>query len=349
MSLCSSARSTCNDSVDFKFSLRMISRTAEPLQGPKGEVALLLNGEAFLQSGVLYQAYWPESLITPPSEEAMLQDLRSIKNSGFNMVRVHAAVLPAMFYHFCDLEGLLVWQDFPAGDGRALPIWDAARGTLELQGEVEPLKLDEIHRTDESSANFWKELHSFTSWLRGFGCIVCWVPFNEAWGQFQTMQVVRWLRRFGGSRWIDMASGWNDVGDLFQGEDAGDLVDAHNYETAPYDGLRSTFQLWPLPLAGRALALGEYGGLGYPFEGHEWSPETSWAYGNVSHTSKDFAIKFLDLGFRLEALLCENWVSAVVYTQWNDIEEEINGLVTYDRIPKLPQPVLLEFNGRLAQ
>ncbi|OLP99634.1 hypothetical protein AK812_SmicGene17817 [Symbiodinium microadriaticum] len=112
---------------------------------------------------------------------------------------------------------------------------------------------------------------------------------------------------------------------------------------------RSTFQLWPLPLAGRALALGEYGGLGYPFEGHEWSPETSWAYGNVSHTSKDFAIKFLDLGFRLEALLCENWVSAVVYTQWNDIEEEINGLVTYDRIPKLPQPVLLEFNGRLAQ
>ncbi|CAE7452999.1 unnamed protein product, partial [Symbiodinium sp. CCMP2456] len=110
LSLCSSTRSTCGDSVDFKFALRMISRTAEPLQGPKGEVALLLNGEALLQSGVLYQAYWPESLITPPSEEAMLQDLRSIKNSGFNMVRVHAAVLPAMFYHFCDLEGLLVWQ-----------------------------------------------------------------------------------------------------------------------------------------------------------------------------------------------------------------------------------------------
>eukprot|EP00439_Symbiodinium_sp_Y106_P064278 s1998_g10.t1 len=147
----------------------------------QGEVALLLNGEAFLQSGVLYQAYWPESLITPPSEEAILQDLHRAKVMllllavMMMMVVVDAdedddVVLAMMLrllprLHNTTKDRVLVWwvkrlgfhQDFPAGDGRALPIWDAARGTLEQQGEVAPLQLDEIHRTDESSANFWKD------------------------------------------------------------------------------------------------------------------------------------------------------------------------------------------------
>eukprot|EP00434_Breviolum_minutum_P010623 symbB.v1.2.009372.t1/scaffold592.1/size209785/13 len=209
--------------------------------------------------------------------------------------------------------------------------------------------MDEIQRTEESEENFWKELQAVVSWLRPFASIVCWIPFNEAWGQFQSMQVVQWLRQFGGNRWINMASGWNDVADLFPGLDAGDLVDAHNYESQPYEGLRSTFQLWPLPLSGRALALGEYGGLGFPVEGHEWSPETSWAYGNVSLSAEDFAERLKSLGARLQELLCENWISAVVYTQWNDIEEEVNGLVTYDRVAKLSRSIVEDFNWQLKE
>ncbi|CAK9016935.1 unnamed protein product [Durusdinium trenchii] len=225
--------STC-DRVTFHFALRWLSKSES--HGPKEEVTLLLNGEPVFQSGVLYQGYWPESLIALPGPLA-LEELREIKAMGFNLVRVHATVLPAIFYHFCDQEGLLVWQDFPAGDGRALPLWDSARGTFEQTGTVSPLEMDEIQRFPESASNFWKELEAMISWLRSFGSIVCWVPFNEAWGQFQTMQVVQWLRQFGGNRWINMASGWNDVADLFPGMDAGDLVDAHNYENLPYEGL----------------------------------------------------------------------------------------------------------------
>ena len=187
------------------------------------------------------------------------------------------------------------------------------------------------------------------------------------------MQVVRWLRVYGGDRasvawralgmrgWINMASGWNDVADLFPGLDAGDLVDAHNYESPPrcalrrpgeparYEALRQTFALWPLPLTGRALALGEYGGLGLPLPGHEWSPETSWAYGAVSHSAEDLAQRLSALAQRAKALLCSDLVSALVYTQWNDVEEEVNGLVSYDRRPKLPSSVLRRFNEQLKE
>jgi len=343
LALCPGDGSPCADTVEFTFALRWVSKSDETDHGPKQELDLTLNGERLFQHGVLYQAYWPESIIAPPSPEALEDDVRRIKESGFNLVRVHAAVLPAFFYHLCDREGLLVWQDFPGGDGRAKPLWDRARGELEQKGEIPPFELDEIVRIPESAANFWRELQAVIPWLSSFGCIVCWVPFNEAWGQFDTLRVIRWLRDFGGNRWINTASGWNDISDLFQDSDTGDLADAHNYENLPYEGLQGTFQIWPLPFAGRGLALGEYGGLGYPMEGHEWSPETSWAYGNVSTSTEEFHWKLLGLAQRLAKLLCENRVSAAVYTQWNDIEDEVNGLVTYDRLPKLQYATLLEF------
>merc|ERR1712083_351967 len=133
------------------------------------------------------------------------------------------------------------------------------------------------------------------AWLSAFSSIVCWVPFNEAWGQFNTVQVVRWLREFGGGRWVNAASGWNDVADLFPGTDLGDLVDVHNYEGLPHGSLNGTFTTWPLPLTGRALALGEYGGLGFPVEGHEILPESSWAYGEVAMTPERFLANFEEL------------------------------------------------------
>ncbi|CAE8710085.1 unnamed protein product [Polarella glacialis] len=339
----------CGDSVEIKFGLRWLSKSRVEGAGPKGEVDLLLNGKRILQHGVLYQAYWPESLIAPPSHEALADDLRHIKASGFNLVRVHAAVMPAFFYYLCDKEGLLVWQDFPGGDGRALPLWDNARAKFEQSSTTDALALDEIGRIPESEANFWLELQAMVSLLSSFASVVCWIPFNEAWGQFDTMRVVQWLRNFGGNRWVNAASGWNDVGDLFPEGDAGDLADVHNYEGLPFDKLNGTFSSWPLPFAGRALALGEYGGLGLSVDGHEWSPETSWAYGAVSTTSQELGQKLLALAERLSALLCESRVSAAIYTQWNDIETEVNGLMAYDRLPKLPYETLHKFASTLMQ
>merc|ERR1712194_536566 len=263
------------------------------------------------------------------------------KESGFNLVRVHAAVMPPLFYYLCDKVGLLVWQDFPAGDGRALPLWDTARADVEkLHGDS---GLDEIVRTEESAAAFWLELQAMVAWLSTFACIVAWAPFNEGWGQFSTVESVRWLRNFGGGRWINAASGWNDISDINPAVDLGDLADVHNYEGPPHGHLNGTFMTWPLPYEGRALTLGEFGGLGLPVDGHEWMPEGSWAYGVVSNTAAELHDALLALAGRVGSLLCESRVSAVVYTQWNDIETEVNGLVTYDRVPKVPMETMREF------
>eukprot|EP00435_Cladocopium_sp_Y103_P010086 s577_g2.t1 len=251
-----------------------------------------------------------------PGREA-LEELKEMKSMGFNLLRIHAAVMPAAFYHFCDVEGLLVWQDFPAGDGRALPL----KGGLSS-----PLDLDEISRTQESEVNFWQELQAVISWLRPFASIVCWVPFNEGWGQFQSMQVVQWLRRFGGDRWINMASGWNDVADLFPGMDGGDVASLAPSKTG----------MTACSLAARMEADGaapsSYGLC--PWRAAHWSSANTvvWASpwratsgrlrfpgpmgssaSNVSMTSEDFAVRLLSLGARLQELLCENWVSGVVF------------------------------------
>eukprot|EP00929_Paragymnodinium_shiwhaense_P090916 TRINITY_DN50996_c0_g1_i1.p1 TRINITY_DN50996_c0_g1~~TRINITY_DN50996_c0_g1_i1.p1 ORF type:complete len:624 (-),score=76.99 TRINITY_DN50996_c0_g1_i1:344-2215(-) len=328
----------CGDTVEISFGLRWLS-VSKGQPGSLQEQDLLFNGKRLFQHGVLYQAYWPESLISPPSLPAVVDELERIKAAGFNLVRVHAAVMPAVFYHLCDQMGLLVWQDFPAGDSRALPLWDAHRG----KEEQSVTGLDEIVRTKQSAAAFWGELQAMVALLAAFTSVVCWVPFNEGWGQFETMKVVRWLRNFGGGRWINAASGWNDVADLYPDLDAGDLLDVHNYESPPYGSLVGTFTHWPLPIQGRALAVGEYGGLGLYVDGHEFAPESSWAYGNVSHNKEELAAGLLSLADRLQTLLCESRVSAAVYTQWNDVETEVNGLVTYDRVPKVSMEIMKQF------
>lgn len=344
--LCEVVHGSCGDVVEFHFGLRWLSVSSPAGVGPSQEQELLLNGQRVFQHGVLYQAYWPESLIAPPSVAALMHELQMIKDFGFNMMRVHAAVMPPIFYYFCDQLGLLVWQDMPGGDGRALPLWDQARADAEHRVGYDGL--DEIVRTDESKAAFWQELQGVVSSLSPFASIVCWTPFNEAWGQFQTLEVVRWLREFGGGRWVNSASGWNDIADLYPGADHGDVADVHNYEGPPFQTLNGTFTKWPLPFAGRALALGEYGGLGLPVDGHEWSPENSWAYGEVSRTLQEFEEAMLALAGRLVMLLCESRVSAAVYTQWNDIETEVNGLVTYDRAPKVSREVMRHIAALLA-
>jgi len=346
VALCMPESNDCADTVEVSFGLRHLSLSQASVPGPSGERELLLNGQRMFQHGVLYQAYWPESLLTPPSAGALVEDIRRIKDSGFNLVRVHAVVMPALFYHVCDQIGLLVWQDFPAGDARALSLWDKERHELEETGT---LGLDEVVRTEESEIAFWTELQAMVSWLSAFPSIVCWIPFNEGWGQFATMRVVHFLREFGHGRWVNTASGWNDVADLFPGMDAGDFVDVHNYEGPPFLQLNGTFTSWPLPHAGRALALGEYGGLGLVSDGHEWSPENSWAYGEVSQTSAELSQALERLVSRLAILLCESRISAAVYTQWNDVETEVNGLLTYDRVPKVPAARLRELAATLAE
>lgn len=290
---------------------------------------VLLNGDPLFMHGVLYQGYWPQSLTTPPSETAEEMDLLAIKEAGFNTVRVHAIVMSARFYSLCDELGLIVWQDMPAGDGRAMPVWHHSRDYAEDVG-IPQSSLDEIKRLPESQHGFWRELAAMVSWVSAFTSVLVWVPFNEGWGQSETVQTVEWLGSVSKDRLINAASGWNQI----PGHALGHFLDIHNYEGPPWGPLENTFAKCPYPSAGRVRTLGEYGGLGYVVD-KEWTFNSSWAYGQVSRNKEDFLQALEGLFQRLE-LLCKSGLGAAIYTQWMDVEIEVNGLVTYDRRPKLP-------------
>eukprot|EP00439_Symbiodinium_sp_Y106_P053143 s1271_g7.t1 len=195
----------------------------------------LLNDQVLFVHGVLYQGYWPESLLTPPDSGAISRDLEMVKAAGFNTVRVHAVVMGEAFYDECDKLGLLVWQDMPAGDMRAMPTWSEGRAVAEeeIGTEAQRLKVpvsrslfDEIRRSHESRRAFETELQAMVGALSHFASVAVWVLFNEGWGQSNTKALVQFLRGLDPSRLIDANSGWNEV----EGGPLGDFADLHNYE-----------------------------------------------------------------------------------------------------------------------
>ncbi|QDV75145.1 sugar-binding domain-containing protein [Botrimarina mediterranea] len=261
-----------------------------------GHVRMLFNGEPLFQYGPLDQGYWPDGLYTPPTEEAMVFDLKQAKRLGFNMVRKHVKVEQARWYYWCDRLGLLVWQDMPNG------------------GEHAPWPADgvETTRTAESAQQYRVELKAMVDALYNFPCIVTWVPFNEGWGQFDTVEVSDWLKAYDPSRLVIAASGGNDFG-------AGHIDDDHFY---PGPGS-------PPAEPDRAAVVGEFGGLGLPMEGHTWRDKENWGY--LSFQKPDqLTNEYGDLIARLRPLV-ESHLSAAVYTQLTDVEVEVNGLITYDR------------------
>jgi hypothetical protein len=290
------------DEVTSYFGLRSIALGKDK----NGLTRIMLNGEPLFHLGVLDQGYWPDGLYTPPSDDAVRHDLETAKRLGFNMIRKHVKVEPARWYYWCDRLGLLVWQDMPSGDEKGL--W--------------PLDGTEITRSEESAQQFKSELKCMVDFAHNFPSIVVWVPFNEAWGQFETKQIAAWLKEYDPTRLVVAASGGNDFG-------AGDVDDDHFY---PGPGA-------PPAEHSRAAALGEFGGLGLPLAGHTWSDEENWGYRTFSKPA-DLAVAYVDLVDKLRPLV-ESHLSAAVYTQLTDVEIEVNGLMTYDRaeIKVVPEAV----------
>lgn len=234
----------------------------------------------------------------------------------------------------------------PSGDGRVLPVWEKRRHDADQARQQTGPDTDanEIVRTAESHQAFRTELKAMIEWLMPFASVVVWVLFNEGWGQSETSATTEFVRKLDPSRLVDAASGWNEA--TGQGSlPLGDFADIHNYEGRPFGDLPDTFSNWPFEVRGRAKVLGEYGGLGFAREGHEWAPDLSWGYGKVSQTAGKFREALQALVGRLARLICEEGLSAAIYTQWTDVETEINGLLTYGRVPKLPLDVLREEVG----
>lgn len=265
-----------------------------------GIVRLQLNNQNLFQFGPLDQGWWPDGLYTAPSDEALVYDIKKTKELGYNMIRKHIKVEPARWYTYCDKLGMIVWQDMPSGDNS--PQW---QNRTYFNGT-------ELKRSVESEANYKKEWKEVIDYLYSYPCIGTWVPFNEAWGQFNTTDIAEWTKRYDPSRIVNPASGGNHY-------TCGDILDLHNYpgpEMYLYD-------------AQRVNVLGEYGGIGMVLKGHIWEPDRNWGYvqfNNAEEVTKEY-VKYA--GELLQ--LIKRGFSAAVYTQTTDVEIEVNGLMTYDR------------------
>ena len=284
------------DQVKSYCAMRKISTKRDAF----GIMRTQLNNKDCFQFGPLDQGWWPDGLYTAPSDEALSYDIKKTKDFGYNMIRKHVKVESARWYTHCDRLGILVWQDMPNGDKS--PRWDMYRyfdGT-------------EQKRTPESEANYRKEWKEIMDLCMPHPCVVVWVPFNEAWGQFKTEEIAEWTKTYDSSRLVNPASGGNHY-------KVGDILDIHRYpapEMFMYD-------------AERVTVLGEYGGIGLPLQGHLWQPEKNWGYVQFKN-SKEVTDEYVKFAEQLKILIKAGY-SAAVYTQTTDVEGEVNGLMTYDR------------------
>ena len=283
-----------------------------------GIVRLMLNNEPLFQFGPLDQGWWPDGLYTAPTDEALLFDVVKTKELGFNMIRKHVKVEPARWYYHCDRLGMIVWQDMPNGDNG--PQWQMEKY---FTGE-------EKIRSAVSENNYRKEWKEIIDFLYSAPSVGVWVPFNEAWGQFKTPEIVEWTKAYDPSRLVNPASGGNHYL-------VGDMLDLHHYPQ-PAMALLDT---------NRATVLGEYGGIGFVVQGHLWEPDRNWGYVRFN-SAKEVTDEYVKYAGMLEELIKRGFAAAV-YTQTTDVEIEVNGLMTYDRkVVKVEPERIREANVRIC-
>lgn len=296
----------------------------------KGYKRLALNNKPYFHSGVLDQGYWSDGMLTPPSYAALEYDVKFVKAMGFNMIRKHIKIEPMRFYYHCDKEGILVWQDMVSGgtDYNFLAI-----GILPFVGiHVKDNKYKFFGRADkEGRDEFVAEMKTTVNRLKNCVSLAVWVPFNEGWGQFDSVEITKQLRALDNTRIIDSVSGWHD-----QGEDTSQLKSLHVY-----------FKPVRIPDDKRCVVLSEFGGYSLPTEGHMFSPDKLFGY-KMYKSPEAFAEAFEKLYDTQIVPQIAKGLSATVYTQVSDVEEEINGLITYDRrIVKIPVERVKRVNTKL--
>ncbi|MBE7175177.1 MAG: glycoside hydrolase family 2 [Mucilaginibacter polytrichastri] len=294
---------------DLKLTLKTNSKTTDEVMSYFGmrDVRLgkvngvnrpLLNGRFVMQVGLLDQGYWPDGILTAPTEEALKSDIEFTKKAGYNLIRKHMKTEPNRFYYWADKLGLLVWQDMPA-------IWYPNEDTLKTR------------------QTFRKELKAIMDEHYNSPSIVTWVPFNENWGAFDVKNITDWVKKYDPSRLVNGNSGFNNnpsYQKAYGDPGNGDFVDTHIY-VGPYDA--------SVPDEKRAASLGEFGGVGLFVRDHMWPVENNaYAYEPTKAALTDRYILLLD---QVEQLMRYKGLSVAIYTQTTDVEHEVNGVLTYDR------------------
>ncbi|HEX5153431.1 MAG TPA: glycoside hydrolase family 2 TIM barrel-domain containing protein [Parafilimonas sp.] len=305
------------DEVKTYFAMRKISIAPDA----NGIQKMLLNNHFLFEYGPLDQGWWPDGLYTAPTDAALKFDIEKTKEMGFNMIRKHIKVEPARWYYYCDSIGMLVWQDMPSGDlGNH---WENRVGVLGRATDKD--------RTAESEGYYRKEWNAIMDALYNFPCIISWQPFNEAWGQFKTVEITKWTMQKDPTRLVNSASGGNFY-------TVGHVIDLHSYPDPAMPGPEFFG-------AKEALVCGEFGGLGFQVNGHMWQ-QKNWGYQSFG-TADSLFMRYRTLTDKLEYLI-KNGLSAAVYTQTTDVEGEVNGFMTYDRkVMKMPLDKLKKVNENL--
>lgn len=316
------------DRAESYFAMRKVSVDTDK----QGIRRLFLNNRPYMQVGVLDQGYWPESLYTPPTEEAMLYDIETMKDLGFNMLRKHVKVEPERWYYHCDRLGMIVWQDMVNGGRKNKSFYVTYMATLLQALGIRPSDKHRflLSRQDkEGREEYEEELRELVCRMRNHPCVCCIVPFNEGWGQFDTNRMTDLIRELHSGVLIDQASGWFDMG-------GGDMKSLHHYF------LKFRYKREEK----RALALTEFGGYTQRVEGHTCH-EKEYGY-RICKTPGELEQAYEELLSETVAPAVEGGISATVYTQLSDVEEEINGLLTYDReVLKMSRELLRKWNQKL--
>jgi hypothetical protein len=295
-----------SDRIESYFGMRKFSTVEH-----NGHRVLALNNRPYYQHGLLDQGYYSDGLYTPPSDEAMVYDIQTMKEYGFNMLRKHIKIEPLRWYYHCDRLGMLVWQDMVSGGAGDSMFITRVLPFLGIHLKDHAYRI--FGRTDPAGrAQYERECADTVSLLYNCVSLCLWVPFNEGWGQFDARRYAEMVREMDPTRLVDHASGWHDQG-------AGDLKSRHIY----YRPVR-------LKNDGRVLALTEFGGYSLPIPGHTASPRE---FGYRIYRDQDAFMDALAELYERQVLplIQREGLSASVYTQVSDVEDEVNGLLTYDR------------------
>ena len=319
------------DVIESYFGMRKYSLENDE----KGHVRICLNNEPYFQYGLLDQGYWPEGIYTPPSDQAYVFDIARAKELGFNMLRKHTKVEPLRWYYWCDRLGMIVWQDMIAGGKCSssnitlltnMLLRNNSPGADTTQRSYSSTMRDDPRSRDD----YERELDEMISLLYNVTCICTWVPFNESWGQFDAARIAGKIRHQDPTRLIDHASGWIDQG-------AGDMLSEHIY-----------FRSFRKPFfdGRRAYAVSECGGFALQYEGHLWT-DRYFGYAKLKSVEA-LTDRYERFVLRDVIPVKKQGCSAVIYTQISDVEQEVNGIFTYDRKEiKFDADRLIDINKRI--
>lgn len=322
----------CNgekDEVSSYFGMRKFSIVKDSAGIPR----LGLNNKPYFQRGLLDQGYWPESQLTPPTDEAMIFDIEKMKELGYNMLRKHIKEEPLRWYYHCDRLGMLVWQDMISGGQY---IGNVLAGVLpNINIHVKDSKYKSFKRDKpEWRQEFKDELFGMIDNLYNCVSVCCWVPFNEGWGQFDAKEIGTAIKNYDPSRFVDHASGWHDQG-------GPEFKSIHKYILPVHaPTARRT--------AGRPIVLSEYGGYSWNIVEHAWNPKRSFGYIMFKNSEK-LSAAYKRLHESQVIPLINKGLCATVYTQVSDVEFEVNGIYSYDRkILKLDADTVRAVNAKLT-